>query len=1106
MINVNIKKRVIKDDFFEKQSSAAGTGGGSSSTNTHLWSGENTVLDPVVGRQSLNVLESGTGSTQIRQNSLIDDRYVGVANVQTITGEKTYTLNVNIPTAIFDSHAINKGYANANYGQLTSANIWTENNIYNKNVDVKNILTSNQINVSSGTTLTLLNNDNHTLKVDGILSAKNNVNSQNLSIGSTDFSGTGWRITNEGNANVNNLIVRGAARFRELIIDQLSVVGGSQLLSTARGKVRVVYPSSSSLLLEDPDNVGVSGFAVNDIIWIKSVKKDKTNIKDIKARVTTVSGMVIWLAWDITGHSGSINDIVTGDVVVQRGNINTATRQNLIYTTSTDTDSPVMKYMTNINTIAAFDNIANIKVVTGNLQNVTNAEGMGIYGSNAYFTGKLIVGDLTKTNNYLAYENENLDIKTKKFQLESILDNAGIEIDSTSQSVKLFREVNNAKFPSVEINANANIPSITEPHTFSATTAFVASVYENSNQRYYTNDVLNFNTELPLVSKVIVTRSTFPTGTEYTILVEGYKDGNYRTLNTLSDVYKGENLARHTHYLSTSVIGLTEVRVSIIFKNVTNIATAQAGLTNVEMKQYNPKVVLNKNGLFMAVSPEIVQTLNNAGSGGGSGGGGGTYVHPTGFVNQPTTALTNAAVISQISVNDEGHVTGITSRNLTAANISAAPSTHVGATGNAHGNATTAVAGFMAAADKTKLDGIAAGAQVNVPTNLTATHGTTSVTVTSSTGSDAGINIATTSNAGVMSAADKTKLDAINQALSTTSNVTFNQVTASFVGNLSGHASTAGTAASTDFASTAGSATYADNAGTSSTAATLATARNINGTSFNGSSAITTANWGTARNLTIGNTAKSVNGSANVAWTLAEIGAAATSQAFFLGTTAIAINRPSASGHDIDGIGTLNATSLTASANVNALRLGVSSTEGTSGRGISLYGGATTGMPTYGLSFAQTGTFGNHGGVTGDWATYFTTNDSGNLRGWIFKRGTTNVASINGNGVLTVASNITAGGSVTATNFVLGSDRKLKTKIEDIKTYDACVRYVEYERKDDGENRKRYGVIAQEIENIYPDLVWTNEEGMKAVDYTSLMIKEIAYLKKKIIELENKIK
>ena len=65
--------------------------------------------------------------------------------------------------------------------------------------------------------------------------------------------------------------------------------------------------------------------------------------------------------------------------------------------------------------------------------------------------------------------------------------------------------------------------------------------------------------------------------------------------------------------------------------------------------------------------------------------------------------------------------------------------------------------------------------------------------------------------------------------------------------------------------------------GAANSAVKLATARTINGTSFDGSKNITTANWGTTRTLTIGNSAKSVNGSGNVSWSLSEIGAAASS-------------------------------------------------------------------------------------------------------------------------------------------------------------------------------------------------------------------------------------
>lgn len=87
-------------------------------------------------------------------------------------------------------------------------------------------------------------------------------------------------------------------------------------------------------------------------------------------------------------------------------------------------------------------------------------------------------------------------------------------------------------------------------------------------------------------------------------------------------------------------------------------------------------------------------------------------------------------------------------------------------------------------------------------------------------------------------------------------------------------ASEIGAASSSHTHNYAGSSSAGGNA---NAAIKLATARTINGTSFDGSANITTANWGIARNIQIGNTAKSVNGSANVTWSLSEIGAAAAS-------------------------------------------------------------------------------------------------------------------------------------------------------------------------------------------------------------------------------------
>ena len=65
-------------------------------------------------------------------------------------------------------------------------------------------------------------------------------------------------------------------------------------------------------------------------------------------------------------------------------------------------------------------------------------------------------------------------------------------------------------------------------------------------------------------------------------------------------------------------------------------------------------------------------------------------------------------------------------------------------------------------AEKSKLAGIESGAQVNVATNLSlGTRTTTAVPVNSSTGTNVSLPAATTSLAGVMTSADKTKLDGI---------------------------------------------------------------------------------------------------------------------------------------------------------------------------------------------------------------------------------------------------------------------------------------------------------------------------------------------------------
>ena len=130
------------------------------------------------------------------------------------------------------------------------------------------------------------------------------------------------------------------------------------------------------------------------------------------------------------------------------------------------------------------------------------------------------------------------------------------------------------------------------------------------------------------------------------------------------------------------------------------------------------------------------------------------------------------------------------------------------------------------------------------------------------------------------------------------------------------------------------------------------------------------------------------------------------------------------SGYKLDVNGSLRVTAASTFNSVASLTIGVSNTDQTLGRGISLYNGPTSGKPAYGIMFSGTSTFGTHGSVTGDWATYLTMSDTTN-RGWIFQRGSTNVASISGagdmylNGLLNIASTLNAGGQITAQNGIV---------------------------------------------------------------------------------------
>ncbi|WP_158837813.1 tail fiber domain-containing protein [Polaribacter sp. L3A8] len=93
---------------------------------------------------------------------------------------------------------------------------------------------------------------------------------------------------------------------------------------------------------------------------------------------------------------------------------------------------------------------------------------------------------------------------------------------------------------------------------------------------------------------------------------------------------------------------------------------------------------------------------------------------------------------------------------------------------------------------------------------------------------------------------------------------------------------------------------------------------------------------------------------------------------------------------------------------------------------------------------------------------------------------------------------------VVANNFQLSSDINLKENIKPITSKDIIdIDWKSFNMKKDDTKSKRYGVIAQELEETNPELVKTNAKGEKSVLYIDLLIAKIAELEARLDKLEN---
>ena len=95
-------------------------------------------------------------------------------------------------------------------------------------------------------------------------------------------------------------------------------------------------------------------------------------------------------------------------------------------------------------------------------------------------------------------------------------------------------------------------------------------------------------------------------------------------------------------------------------------------------------------------------------------------------------------------------------------------------------------------------------------------------------------------------------------------------------------------------------------------------------------------------------------------------------------------------------------------------------------------------------------------------------------------------------------------GTFTCVTLVQTSQRDQKENISDInKSKPKAIPFKEYTYKSsiDDSARKRYGVIAEDIESDYPELVHIGADGIKGINYIDLLVKRVAELEKELEDI-----
>jgi hypothetical protein len=347
------------------------------------------------------------------------DTYLEVGTNATIGGTLSVTGNTTI-SGTLDAPTLNTGQG--------------DNELYamNQNVQTSDSVTFGALTVSGATILS------STLQVDGTITVNDDIET-------ADFSS--WFTTTPSGFQISQA---GVGDFRTLYIDELvakaftadvaQALAGSDILTKSVAKLNAsfVVPSvgaSVSITVEDLEGLsGLQVFEAGDHVRARVV--DSTSgleIFDIYGTVSNYASVAGGTqTWDYTiTYAGASNGAVgktvnKGNILLDYGTSGSYYIERTVLDRSTESSDDFTKVPYNrivqwTNTVSGSpragdpDTVITVITQSGNLANLTstysNVSGFGFFGENTFLTGALLVGDLTRSGQYMEFSGSTLTVK-----------------------------------------------------------------------------------------------------------------------------------------------------------------------------------------------------------------------------------------------------------------------------------------------------------------------------------------------------------------------------------------------------------------------------------------------------------------------------------------------------------------------------------------------------------------------------------------------------------------------------------------------------------------------------------------------------------------------